>query len=95
MVHVVVTLESKQDKQQEVLAILQRGREIALAQEGCEGFEVYQGKDEPYRFLLLEHWSSVEMHQPHFRRNVIEAGILERLAPLLARDVQYGYYESR
>jgi quinol monooxygenase YgiN len=51
------------------------GRDVALAQDGCEGFEIYQGQNDTNRFMLVEHWSSVEKHA-HFQKNVLEAVFL-------------------
>lgn len=33
------------------------------SQDGCIGVEVFQDKDAPVRFLLLEKWRSVDHHQ--------------------------------
>ena len=76
-------VEAKEGKADELLAMLQQGRDFAVTVDGCEGFEVFQGKDHPHRFVMLEHWNSTEDHQAHFEKNVRASGVLETAEALM------------
>jgi quinol monooxygenase YgiN len=64
--------------------------------EGCEGFAVYRGKDDPRRFVMVETWASVDAHQSHFERNVRASGVLAQAEALMAApfDLAAPYYVS-
>ena len=79
----VYSFEAKEGKADELLAMLQQGRDFALSVDGCEGFEVYQGKDNPHSFRMAEHWASPEDHQAHFEKNVKASGVLESAEALM------------
>ena len=78
-----------------LLDLLQRGRDFALTVDGCEAFEVYQGKDDSHEFVMIERWTSVEAHQAHFEKNVKASGVLDRVEAFLTAPVQGIYYLRR
>jgi quinol monooxygenase YgiN len=94
----IYSIEAADGKADELLAILRQGRDFTATVEGSEGFDVFQGKDDPHKFVMLEHWSSVEAHQAHFEKNVEGAGVLDTAEALMARPFpppQESYYLLR
>jgi quinol monooxygenase YgiN len=81
----IYSIEAAEGKAEELLAMLQQGRDFAGTVEGSEGFDVFQGRDDPTKFVMIEHWSSVEAHQKHFDENVKGAGVLDSAEALMAR----------
>jgi quinol monooxygenase YgiN len=79
----IYSIEAKEGKVDELLAMLQQGRDFAKTVTGCEGFEVFQGKDDPHRLVMAEHWASPEDHQAHFEKNVKASGVLESAEKLM------------
>ena len=85
------SIEAAEGKAEELLAILRQGRDFTKTVEGSEGFEVYQRQDDPNRFVMVVHWSSMEAHQAHFEANVKGAGVLDTAEALMARPFQPPY----
>lgn len=81
----IYSFEAAEGRADELLAILMQGRDFAATVEGSEGFEVFQGKDDPHRFVMVEHWSSVEAHERHFETNVKGSGVLDTAQALMAK----------
>jgi quinol monooxygenase YgiN len=79
----IYSFQAAEGKAEELVAMLQQGRDFTLTVEGCEGFEVFQGKDDSNRFVMTESWASVEDHQSHFERNVKASGLLEHAEALM------------
>ena len=79
----IYSLQAAEGKAEELVAMLQQGRDFSMTVEGCEGFEVFQGKDDPNMFVMTERWASVEDHQSHFESNVKASGLLERAEALM------------
>ena len=88
----VVRMEALEGKTAELLALLQQGRAFTLTVAGCEEFEIYQGKDDPHRLLMIEHWVSAETHQAHFEKNVKTSGVLDRVMSLMTGPPELAYY---
>ena len=94
----IYSIEAAEGKADELLAILKQGRDFTATVEGSEGFDVFQGKDDPHKFVMAEHWSSVEAHQEHFEKNVRGAGVLDTAEALMAKPFpppQDSYYVLR
>jgi quinol monooxygenase YgiN len=79
----IYSFQAAEGKAEELVAMLQQGRDFTLTVEGCEGFEVFQGKDDSNRFVMTESWASVEDHRSHFERNVKASGLLEHAEALM------------
>jgi quinol monooxygenase YgiN len=58
--------------------------------EGCESVELYQGQDDPSKFIVIEVWDSVESHQASVRN--IPPEKLSDIRPLLASSPSGSYY---
>jgi quinol monooxygenase YgiN len=96
-VTVIYSFQAAQGKADELLAILRQGRDFSATVEGCEGFEVYQGHDDPRRFVMVERWATVDAHQSHFEQNVKGSGVLDAAEALMTGPFQVAdaYYELR
>jgi quinol monooxygenase YgiN len=93
-VTVIYSIQAKQGKADDLLAMLQQGRDFSAGAEGYEAFDVYQGKDNPHRFVMIERWASVEAHQAHFEQNVKGSGVLDAAEALITAPfpVEDAYY---
>jgi quinol monooxygenase YgiN len=80
----IYSFRAAEEKAEELVAMLQQGRDFAMTVEGCEGFEVFQGKDDPNRFVMTESWASVEDHRSHFEKNVKASGVLDHAEALMS-----------
>jgi quinol monooxygenase YgiN len=58
--------------------------------EGCESVELYQGQDNPSKFIMIERWDSVESHQASVKN--IPPETLSELRPLLAASPSGSYF---
>ena len=96
-VTVIYGFQAAQGKADELLSILMQGRDFSATVEGCEGFEVYQGNDDPHRFVMVERWASVDTHQRHFETNVKASGVLDAAEALMTEPFQVAeaYYMLR
>jgi quinol monooxygenase YgiN len=68
---------------EELLELLQQGRDVSLAVAGCEAYEVHQGSDDPHRFMMVERWASPEAHREHFDKNVVASGVLDQVMSIM------------
>jgi len=94
-VTVIINFEAAQGHAEALLAILQEGRDFGLTVDGCEAYDVYQGKEEPHKFALIERWTSVDAQQAHFENNVRASGVLDRVVTLTIEPPQGVYYLRR
>jgi quinol monooxygenase YgiN len=79
----IYRFEAADGKAEELVAVLQQGRDFTMTVEGCQGFEVFQGKDDPNKFVMTERWASVEDHRSHFEKNVKASGVLDHAEALM------------
>jgi quinol monooxygenase YgiN len=94
----IYSIEAAEGKAEELLAVLKQGRDFSASVDGSEGFDVFQGKDDPHKFVMVEHWSSVEAQQAHFDANVKGAGVLDTAEALMTQPLpppQESYYLLR
>jgi quinol monooxygenase YgiN len=80
----IYDIRAADGKAEQLLAILRQGRDFTATVEGSEGFEIFQGKDDPHKFVMIERWNSVEAHHAHFERNVKASGVLDSAEALMA-----------
>jgi quinol monooxygenase YgiN len=59
--------------------------------DGCESVELYQGQDDPSKFIVIEVWDSVESHQASVKN--IPPEKLTKIRPLLATSPSGSYYD--
>ena len=97
-VSVIYTFRAADEKADELLAMVRQGRDFAKSAGGNEGFEVYQGSDDPHKFTMVEHWASKEAHASHFEQNVKGAGVLDAAEALMVEPFpppEESYYVLR
>lgn len=58
---------------------------------GCESVTLYQSRDDPAKFTIVEVWDSIESHQASVRN--IPPEKLAEIRPLLATAPSGGYFE--
>ncbi len=59
--------------------------------QGCESVTLYQSRDDPAKFTILEVWDSIESHQASAQN--IPPQKLSEIRPLLATSPSGGYFE--
>jgi len=84
---VVVILEAKVGKENELAAALKTVVEPSRAEEICLEYKLHQSSDNPAQLVLYEQWVSRDRHQEQFTKPyIIELG--EKLETLLAKPYQ-------
>jgi quinol monooxygenase YgiN len=87
-VAIIYRFRAREGRAAELLALLQGGRDFSLTVDGCEGFDVYQGKDDPHQFVMMETWRSEQVHEAHFEKNARGSGWLERVEALMTQPFE-------
>lgn len=64
---------------------------IIKSSEGCESVTLYQARDDPTKFTIIEVWDSVESHRASVKN--IPPEKLAEIRPLLASAPGGGYFE--
>ncbi|MGH9246036.1 MAG: putative quinol monooxygenase [Acidimicrobiales bacterium] len=76
----------------ELVALLLGGRDFGRTVAGCEGFDVYQDRDDPRNVVMIETWGSAETQRDHLETNVIPSGAYDKVAALLVDPPQARYF---
>jgi len=63
---------------------------IIKSSEGCESVQLYQSQDDATKFIVIEVWDSVELHQASVKN--IPPEKLSEIRPLLAASPSGSYY---
>jgi quinol monooxygenase YgiN len=64
---------------------------IIRSSQGCESVQMYQNREDPTRFTIIEVWNSIESHQASVKN--IPAEKLAEIRPLLGSAPSGSYYE--
>lgn len=91
----IYQLRAADSKAVELARALQDGRDFGLTVEGCEGYEVFQSHDDPHDFVMVERWRSIQDQQSHFKKNVVDSGMLERVVPLMTEPPKDRWFAQR
>ena len=84
---VIVILEAKPGKENELAQALKKVAEPSRSEEICVEYRLHQGSDNPAQFVLYEQWVSRERHQEQFTKPyIVELG--QQLGDLLAKPYQ-------
>ena len=59
--------------------------------QGCESVQMYQNREDPTRFTMIEIWDSIESHQESVKN--IPAEKLAAIMPLLGSTPSGSYYD--
>lgn len=84
--------QAKPGRADELLALLQAGRDVGLTVPGCEAYVVLQAEHDPHRLMMVERWSSPNAHRDHFERNVLATGVLDKATSLVVTPPQPPVY---
>jgi len=84
---VVVVLEAKVGKEQELESELKTVAEHSRAESTNLDYQVMKDKNNPRQFILCESWESAEKHQAQFTKNYIQA-FASKLETLLEKPFQ-------
>jgi quinol monooxygenase YgiN len=87
---VIVNFRASDGNAEALLPLLQEGRDMSRAAEGCEAFDLYRREDDPQRFTFIERWSSIDAHYANMAKNIVETGHLAKLLPLLDGGIDNG-----
>jgi quinol monooxygenase YgiN len=94
-VEVVVNLQASEGNADNLLPLLQEGRDISRLADGCESFELFQREDDPHKFMFLERWTSIDGHHANMAQNIVAGGHLAKMLPFLAGPPDNGVIERR
>lgn len=83
-VTVFFTFEASAGNSEALLSVLRQGRDFGRTVDGCEAYDVYRGKDDPHKLVMVERWTSAEAQADHFEKNVLASGVLDRAVALMA-----------
>ena len=62
---IAVGLKAKQGKEDELRRDLVSVVEPSRQEEGCLRYELFEDRDDPGRFVFVEHWASLEAQTKH------------------------------
>ena len=93
-VTIVVNFQAAEGNAEQLLALLQQGRDFSRKAEGCESFEVFQRQDDPNKFMFMEQWTSLDAHHENVAKNVVASGHLDRIKALLTGPPDNGVIEA-
>ena len=93
-VTIIVKFQAGEGKAESLQALLQQGRDFSLKAEGCEAFDLYQQKDDPHQFVMVQRWTSAEAHEANFGKNVKASGHLNKILPLTAKPIESASFKS-
>ncbi len=82
-VNVVINFQAAGGRADELLPLLQEGRDISRAADGCQSFDLFQREDDEHKFMFLEQWDSIEHHHENMVNNIVGSGHFGRILPLL------------
>ncbi|HZS63817.1 MAG TPA: putative quinol monooxygenase [Xanthobacteraceae bacterium] len=86
----VVARESTVDQLKPVLLELAKQ---SRAEEGCNGYKVFQSKSEPLEFVLYESWATQEALDRHLTRPHVQTALAQGV-PLLAEPPDRRVYTT-
>lgn len=84
---VIVILEAKNGKENELKEALLKIAELSRLEESCIKYHLYQDPDNLSQFGLYEQWKSKELHQEQFKKPYI-LEFANQAEPLLAKPYQ-------
>lgn len=89
---VIVSIQAAGGNAEALLPLLQQGRDFSSRAAGCEAFDLYQGQDDPHKFVMVERWTSLEAHHANFEKNVKASGHLAKILQLISQPIQSAVY---
>jgi len=90
---VMVILESKHGKEEDLRTTLMKVAELSRQEKSCIEYRLYQDKSNPAQFGLYEKWKSKELHQEQFTKPYI-IDFAKQAESLLAKPYQAVFGEE-
>lgn len=84
---VIVILEAKIGKENELEQVLQEVATPSRSEETCLEYRLHRSTENPAQFILYENWQSQEKHQKQFTKPYI-INLAEKLKDLLTKPYQ-------
>lgn len=84
---VLVILEAKPGKDNELKEALINVIKPSRAEKACLEYRLHQDSNDPTKFILYENWENAEAHQQQFAKPYI-VNLADRLSDLLAKPFQ-------
>ena len=92
-VDIVVNFIASEGNAERLATLLREGRDINRKAEGCESFDLYQRHDDPYRFMFVERWASIEAHHAIMEHSIVTSGHFAKMIPLMTGPPDNGVIE--
>ncbi len=93
-VTIIVRFHAADGKAKALKELLLKGRDASRESEGCEAFELYQGKETRQLFVIVQRWSSDEAHMANFESKIKGSGHLAKLSQLLAKPIERAVFNQ-
>lgn len=90
---VIVELNSRPDRADDVAAAFRELVPVTRAYDGCEGCQVYVDQDDPTRFSIVETFASRAHYERYFAWRQ-ERGDLDSLGELLSGPPAIGFFDD-
>ena len=87
-VTIIVRFHAADGKAKALKELLQQGRDASRESEGCEAFDLYQGKETRQQFVIVQRWSSDAAHMANFDSKIKGSGHLAKISQLLAKPIE-------
>jgi len=62
-INAIVNITAHNGKAAEALTLIKKSQQLCLSMDECTGFEIFQNKTDIHKFLFVERWQSIEIHQ--------------------------------
>jgi quinol monooxygenase YgiN len=84
----VITIQVAPGRAADFASAFKDVQAIALQEEGCEQYELFQGLDDPDKLVLLERWASQELLEQHMEaERTRDSAAMDALVALWAPGV--------
>ena len=90
-INVIVTFQAKPEKFADFAKLLNQAKHTLPDVDGCNGASLFNSRENPCIFTLVEEWESDAQHQAHLA-NVVSSGAWAHIASHLAADPVSQYY---
>jgi quinol monooxygenase YgiN len=88
---VIVTLQAKAGREEEMREVLTSGSAATHEEDGCVKYAMHQGVDDPARFALVECWGSREQLDAHLALPEVQ-DFIERIDALCEAQPAFAIY---
>ena len=93
-INVIITFQAKPEQSSALGTLLNRAKHHLPEVEGCNGALLFNSKENPCVFTLVEEWDSDIQHKAHMA-NVVSSGAWTNIASHLVGDPVSNYYIKR